>query len=234
MNIIKSIGVIGDSILKGVIFDEIVGKYRFLQDTAATLFAKTNKVDVKNYSRFGFTTNHALQKLPTILDGDKDTNIVLLELGGNDCDYRWDEVCANPDADHKPNVPYGTFKQNVKTIIEKILAAGKRPVVMTLPPIDADKYFDWIVADNQQRRENLLAFLGDKNYIYRTQERYANALQEIAAQYNLVTVKARESLLNVRKYSDYICKDGIHLNEQGQSLIKKVFDQTYREHAIIA
>lgn len=234
MNIIKSIGVIGDSILKGVIFDEIVGKYRFLQETAATLFAKTNKVVVKNYSRFGFTTNHALQKLPTILEGDTETNIVLLELGGNDCDYKWDEVCANPNADHQPNVPYVTFKQNVTAIIEKILAAGKRPVVMTLPPIDSDKYFDWIVADNKQRHDNLLSFLGDKNYIYRTQERYANALQEIAGQYDLVTVKARESLLNVRKYSDYICKDGIHLNEQGQALIKKVFDQTYKEHAIIA
>lgn len=233
MKIIESIGVIGDSILRGVVFDEIMGKYRFLKESAATLFAKTNKIEVKNHSRFGCTTDKALQTLPNILQSDSATNIVMLELGGNDCDYKWDEVCEDPKKAHIPNIPYNRFKENLKNIIEQILSSGKTPVVMTLPPIDADKYFDWIVAGDEKRTENLLSFLGDKNYIYRTQERYANALEQIAAKYNLITVKAREALLDVRKYSDYLCKDGIHLNEQGQGLIKGVFDQTYREHALV-
>ena len=231
--LIRSIGIIGDSIMKGVVFDEIIGKYKHLQDSAAALFAKTNNVEIKNHSKFGCTTDRALQNLSAILENDTDMNIVLLELGGNDCDYNWNAVCADPRRIHKPNVPYERFKRNLDAIVKKILHSGKQPLIMTLAPIDADKYFNWIAAGDEMRSKNLLEFLGDKNYIYRTQERYANALEQVAAKYNLVRVNVRDALLNIPKYSDYLCHDGIHLNERGQRFIKKQFDKVYKEYAIV-
>ena len=230
--LIKSIGIIGDSIMKGVVFDEIIGKYKHLQNSAAALFAKTNNVEIKNYSKFGCTTDRALQNLPGILENDANTNVVLLELGGNDCDYNWNEVCADPRRIHNPNVPYARFKRNLDAIVRKISDSGKQPLIMTLAPIDADRYFNWIAAGDETRAKNLLKFLGDKNYIYRTQELYANALEQVAAKYNLVRVNVREALLNIPKYSDYLCNDGIHLNERGQRFIKRQFDKIYKEYGL--
>ncbi len=227
-NIRKKIGIIGDSILKGVIFDELIGKYRFLKDSAANLFGSSNQVEINNQAAFGCTTAKAMEKLPRVLEDESD--IVLLELGGNDCDYNWDAVCEKPYAEHLPNTPYAEFKKNVREIIERVLNSGKRPVIMTLPPIDSDRYFNWIVGADHGRAARLMEFLGDKSRIYRHQELYASALENIAASYNLATVPVRETLLAIPKYSDYMCVDGIHLNERGQEKIKQICDQRYREY----
>ncbi|WP_424244324.1 lysophospholipase L1-like esterase [Elusimicrobium posterum] len=231
-NIIKNIGILGDSILRGVVFDEISGKYKFLKESAANLFSASNEVSVKNHSKFGCTTQKALQNLPSVLTKDSSADIILLELGGNDCDFNWEEVCKNPHLAHSPNVMFEDFKKNVSEIIEKILEAGKRPVVMTLPPIDADKYFNWITGSCKEKAERLMSYLGDKNLIYRHQELYATALEKIALKYNLYTVNVRETLLSIPKYSDYLCLDGIHLNEMGQKIIKQVCDATYKDYLL--
>lgn len=229
--IIKNIEILGDSLARGVIWCEIAGKYKLVKESAANMFGPSNEVSVKNYSKFGCTTEKALRLLPGILEkSGPEKGIVLLELGGNDCDFNWDEISQNPGAAHKPNVSFIDFKKNIAAIIEQILAAGKRPVIMTLPPIDSDKYFEWISKGCKERAANLMTFLGDKNLIYRHQELYAAALEKIALKYNLYIVPVRETLLKVHKYSDYLCLDGIHLNIQGQAIIKAVCDQTYREY----
>ena len=46
------------------------------------------------------------KKLPTILQQDKGSELMLLEYGGNDCDFDWHKVCENPELAHEPNVPF--------------------------------------------------------------------------------------------------------------------------------
>lgn len=231
MKILNNVGILGDSITRGVIWDELAGKYKLLKESAANLFGPDNNAVVKNYSKFGCTTKKALQLLPNILEKDKEKGIMLLGLGGNDCDFNWDAVIQNPLSAHEPNVPIEDFKENTAEIIKQLLSSGKRPVVMTLPPIDSDKYFDWITKGCARRAANLLTFLGDKNLIYRHQELYANALEKIALKYRLYIVPVREAFLKVHKYSDCLCVDGIHLNVKGQAAVKSVCDQTYRKYA---
>jgi len=232
MKIDNNVEILGDSIAKGVVWCEIAGKYKFLKESAANLFGQSNSVEVKNHSKFGCTTEKALRLLPGILEKSAG-GIVLLELGGNDCDFNWDGVCQNPQASHAPNVSLADFKKNLSVIIKQILEAGKRPVIMTLPPIDSDKYFDWITRGCKERADNLMAFLGDKNLIYRHQELYANTLKTIALQYKLHIVPVREALLKIHKYSDYLCLDGIHLNAKGHAVIKSVCDKTYQEYLLL-
>jgi lysophospholipase L1-like esterase len=214
--------------MRGVIFDEIAKKYKTLTESAANLFGLSNKVEIKNHSRFGQTSAHIMDRLPAMLEAESD--LVLIELGNNDCDKKWEEVIADPDTDHESIVPFETFKNNIRTIIENIRKAGKKPVVMTLHPIDGDRYFDFIAHGDQGRANNLIKFLGDKNLIYRTQERYAEALERIAVAAQVPTVPLRERLLSVHKYSDYMCSDGIHLNQRGQELVKQVCDERYLEY----
>jgi lysophospholipase L1-like esterase len=230
MKIIENISILGDSIARGVIFDEVLGKYKFLKESAANLFVKSNNITLKNHSKFGYTTQKVLQKLPDILSADNSADIVLLELGGNDCDYNWQEVCSEPLKPHKPNVAFADFKNNLCEIIEKIISSGKKPVAMTLPPIDAERYFNWITKGCSAKIASLLKFLGDKNLIYRHQELYATAFEKIAIKYNLYVVNVREAMLTIPKYSDYLCLDGIHLNTRGQELMKQVCDKAYKEY----
>lgn len=230
MNLTKAIGVMGDSILRGVVFDTSVGKYKMINESAANMFSTDNKVLVNNHSKFGYTTDKALEKLPTILQQDKGSELMLLEYGGNDCDFDWHKVCENPELAHEPNVPFEKFKQNITFIIEKLIGANKKPVIVTLPPIDSELYFDWIIRQNPGKENQLMKFLGEKNYIYRHQEMYATALEKIAAAFRLPVINIREKLLQIPKYSDYLCLDGIHLNENGQVFIKNIFNQRYNEY----
>jgi lysophospholipase L1-like esterase len=216
--------------MKGVVLDEIKKKYRFLKDSAADLFGASSKCKIQNYSRFGQTTSHVLEKMPAILDEKNDSEIMLIELGNNDCDKDWPAVIDNPGIPHESNVPFETFKANVKKIIGMIKGAGKQPVVMTLHPIDGDKYFDWITQGDAAKAGRLMQYVGDRNFIYRTQERYAAALEAIAHAMNLPIVPLREKLLGIRKYSDYMCSDGIHLNARGQAAIKECCDERYGEY----
>ncbi len=226
--ILNSISIFGDSILKGVVFDEIMGKYRQVKKSATEMFSSSKNVPVNNYSRFGNTSDRMLTKIDFLLENDK-SNVVLLELGGNDCDFNWDKIAENPKGHHIENVAYSKFKKNINTIIDKIIGAKKDPIIMTLPPIDSERYFNWVAKNDGERAKNIMSFLGDKTKIYRNQELYAGALERIGYDRGLHIINVRESLLSIPKYSDYLCLDGIHLNEKGQKLVKKVFDQKYKE-----
>jgi lysophospholipase L1-like esterase len=230
MDLIKKIEVLGDSILRGVIFDELSGKYRFIKESAANMFSISNNMVVNNHSKFGCTTEKALSKLSSILGNTLSGDFVLIELGGNDCDYNWPEVCRAPQKDHRPNVELTEFKNNICAIFDQIISACKRPVIMTLPPIDSERYFDFIVKGCREKARNLITFLGDKNRIYRNQEMYASAFEKIALRYNVFIINARERLLALPRYSDYLCLDGIHLNALGQGLVKEILDDTYSDY----
>lgn len=230
MKLIEQISILGDSISKGVILDEISRKYRILKESAADLFSRENNVVVKNYAKFGCTSERAMLITAGVLQDQHQSGIVLLELGGNDCDYNWDDVANDPRGSHRPNVMLDKFKENISNIIQVIKESGRKLAIVTLPPIDSDKYFNWVSQNDAARAEKILSFLGDKNYIYRHQELYANALEEVAADHNVFRIPVRAGFLSIAKYSDYICDDGIHLNERGQDVMKSVFNTTYNKY----
>lgn len=228
--IIEKISILGDSISKGVILDEISRKYKILKESAADLFSRENNVVVKNHAKFGCTSEKALEITRKILESETDSGIIMLELGGNDCDYNWDKVAEDPEFDHQPNVTLEKFKQNISKIIEIVKASGRDLAFMTLPPIDSEKYFNWITRGDKTRIENIQRFLGERNYIYRHQELYASALEEIATKNNIYKIPVRAGFLSIPRCGDYICDDGIHLNEMGQGVMKTIFNDTYNQY----
>lgn len=230
MKVIEKISILGDSISKGVVLDKISQKYKILQESAADLFSRENNVVVKNHAKFGCTSEKALGLIANIVKDENKSEIILLELGGNDCNYPWDEVAKNPELDHQPNVPLAKFKENIAKIIEIIRDSGRNLAFMTLPPIDSEKYFNWITHGDPERVKNIQQFLGERNYIYRHQELYASALEEIATKNNVFKIPVRAGFLSIPKCGDYICDDGIHLNENGQEVMKNIFSDTYIQY----
>ena len=89
---------------------------------------------------------------------------VVMEFGGNDCDFNWKEISENPDAEHKPNSEIKHFVMMYTELIKEIKDMGKMPVLLSLPPIDAKKYF--LKISNGLNAENILKWMnGNKQFL---------------------------------------------------------------------
>lgn len=234
MKIISKIGIWGDSILKGVIFDEVAGKYRSIKNCAVNLIKNNfSSIDIKNNSRFGCTAPKAEKNLEQFLENGYQADVVLLEFGGNDCDFNWAEVSAAPYADHKPNTPLSEYIKSMTNMINNLVKHKITPVLMNLPPISADRYFDWITAPENVNEDNVLYWLKEKQVIYRQQENYSHAIDFMAHKYHIPLIDVREPFLEIRDYGNYLCVDGIHLNEKGHKLMSQTIENFMNNKKIL-
>jgi len=227
-NMSTAISIWGDSIMRGVIFDPVKKRYTFLRDSAVELFSRRFSVPITNHSRFGCTATRAFSPLVKSLDPEGPSGLVLLEFGGNDCDYNWKEVSRDPLKKHESNTPIDKFEESMRGMIRAIRAAGSRPVTMSLPPIHAERYFEVISSLAEVVPSRIMEFLHDKQVIYRRQELYSSLVYRIAKEMDVPLVDVRTSFLERDRLGDYLCMDGIHPNEKGQALIQEEFANRYR------
>lgn len=216
----SSVLLFGDSLGKGIIFDEIQDRYRFLKDNFVRLFSENFDIAVKNFSSFGCTVTKGLKLLDRHIKELPSTEAVVLEFGGNDCDYNWAEVSRMPETDHAPKTPMDKFIQTYQSMIHKVRACGGIPILMNLPPIDAPRYFARVSAGLNP--DHILSWLGDVERIYRWHEYYSLAIHRIALLCDTPLIDVRSAFLERRNFKDLICEDGIHPNAKGHSLICEV------------
>ena len=107
--------VAGDSLAKGVTFDSERKRHILLPDAFVAQVTKLLKPAVENISRYGYLSSQVLQSLRERLGKkEKETpSIVVVEVGGNDCAYNWDEVALDPHAPHIPMTPLPQFEENL-------------------------------------------------------------------------------------------------------------------------
>jgi len=215
----KNITIWGDSILKGVILDEQDGRYKVMKNSSISSFAKITDYSIKNNAYFGMTSTKALNRIKASIENQppKKDDIVIIEFGGNDCDYNWREIANAPDSIHQPKTTISNFKNSLQNMIDIFKKKGVTPILMNLPPLEPERYFNWV--SKGLNKENLLRFLGDVAKIYRWQEVYSNATEWIARQNNCSLLNVRESFLISNNYSSQFCVDGIHPNEKGHEKI---------------
>ena len=104
-------------------------------------------------------------------------------------------------------------------MVKRLLKQGIRPVLMTLPPIDAERYFRYLVGD-KLNRDNILSWLGDVQQIYRYQEMYSLLVERIAREFSIRLIDLRSRCLAERNFfRDMLCEDGLHLTEEGQRFV---------------
>jgi len=220
--IIQRISVWGDSVTKSVVFDEVKGRYETLKISVAAQCAKIFNMDIDNNSRFGATVTKGHKSLTRALERGVECDAIILEYGGNDCDYNWNEVALDPDAPHVPNTPLDAFRQTYLHMIDAVRKKGIQPVLLSLPPLDADRYFKWITRTGISR-ENILRFLGDIGHIYRHQERYSNAVTNIAMEQKCSYIDVRGAFLAAPNLGAQMCLDGIHPNDRGYRTMREAF-----------
>ncbi len=223
--------VYGDSISKGIVYDDSVGRYVVLKDNFANIVGDRLKCVIYNMGRFGNNIVRGQRKIDVDVI-KKNPDIVLIEFGGNDCDLDWQAVAENPKVDHAPKTDLSVFENTLDNIIAYFRKLNIIPVLMTLPPLDSDRYFRWVCKNDLNAEKSVLTYLGDIKRIFSWQEQYSKKIEEAARKNNIEIIDVREAFLMQGDYSKYLCIDGIHPNKDGHMLIAdKILDyinQNYR------
>lgn len=219
-----SFSIFGDSILKGVRWDEQSNRYCIGDALDLDSIASAHGWHLDNRSRFGCTVEKGAALLRRYLTTTPHCDAVLLEYGGNDADFHWEQISRDPYSEHLPKTPLPLFADTLRALVRRLSSEGIRPFLMTLPPISSERYLNWITR-NGLSRENLLLWLGDANAIYRYQERYSDAILKIAAEEHCPCIDVRSAFLSRRVLLPYLCADGIHPNEQGQLLLHQTLQE---------
>ena len=218
--------IYGDSLMKGVIVDENY-KYKPVAGKLLSELEAATGVETVNRAHFGYTVDKGRAVLEKDLQKGLTCQYAILEFGGNDCDFDWSEVARAPESVHHPHTPIGQFLDAVTQMAKSLKDAGVKPVLMSLPPLDAQRYLNFIgrLGNNTA---NILHWLGDVNRIYRYQEMYSNQIAKLARKLSLPLIDVRTRFLERRDCGQLIARDGIHLTEAGYRLL---LDECRREMA---
>lgn len=217
----KKIAALGDSLTKGVILNERK-RYSLVERNFIDLVREMKDIEIMNYGKFGCTVTYGHNVLDRHADEITASEYTLLEYGGNDCDFDWNAVGIDPKAAHSPKTSLGSFIDFFNGLIDRIRQLGSKPVIISLPPILSDLYYEFICKDmDAERKRNVLEWLGgDVNAISRWHESYNQALFKIAEQTSVPIIDITSPFY---EYEDgipsLICADGIHPNADGHALI---------------
>ncbi len=209
--------VFGDSVARGVVFDSALGRYSFLKNGCFDLLRAKTGLNVSNFSKFGCTVKKGgaiVEKHTANISG---SDCTLLEYGGNDCDYNWKEISANPDGEHLPNTPPAEFESRYRALIASVREKGGRPVLLNLPPLEPERFFRWASRGNSA--ENILRWLGSVSRIFDWHESYSKLVEKIAAEEKAPLIDVRSAFLRRDGWEDCLCADGMHPNVDGHKLI---------------
>ena len=171
----KKLMIFGDSIIKGVTYNG--QSYHLCQDHDFDTIAAQG-VTVENYARMGATIDAGLKQIDRRLAPCAEDTTVLFCFGGNDCDYDWKAISADPDAEHLPHTPSERFIDGYCTAIRKARQAGARVAMTSLPPLEQSRYFSFITKGLSA--ENILRWLGDTDHLYRWQEYYNDMVTQLS------------------------------------------------------
>ncbi len=215
---VKSIVVWGDSLARGVVYDEARKRYAISSHSALRIVSEETGIAVENRSRMGMTTDVGLLRMREDIERGIKGDIAFLEFGGNDSDFDWRAISEAPDEEHLPKTTLQQYEKNMTEMVKLAERHCMTPVMTTLPPLISERYFDFFSRDGLNRG-NILRWLGDVNKIYRFHERYSLKAAEIAKRCNCHLVDLRAAFLEKWDPRPLFCADGIHPNDTGQELI---------------
>lgn len=210
--------VTGDSISRGVIYDEARRKYVVFQENYVSLLQHKLKAIVSNTARFGNTILKGMEKIKKDAV-ETSPDVVLIEYGGNDCDFHWEEIAVNPEGEHRPKTDFQEFEKRLKEMIEFLKSNRIIPVLTSLPPLHPERYLKWVSHNNPAVESSILKWLGSVTKIYWWQERYNSIIIKVARETGTRWIDIRGAFLHYPDFDRFLCADGIHPNEEGHRII---------------
>ena len=223
---------LGDSIIKGVLVQSEGerSRYSLAEKSIVECCAERLGGESLNLGKMGCTIEAGERILNRYLDKMSGAQYVLLEYGGNDSDYNWQEIAEAPEKEHFPRTRLEVFEQVYERVINKIKEMGAIPLVLSLPPMDAERYFAFFSQKWEDGfRANVMRWLaGSTNTIMSGHELYNLATMRIAQRTGVQWIDVTSGLLKGHNFRAYLCDDGIHPNERGQRMIAEAVLQSLR------
>lgn len=223
---------LGDSIIKGVLVQSEGerSRYSLAEKSIVECCAERLGGESLNLGKMGCTIEAGERILNRCLDKMSGAQYVLLEYGGNDSDYNWQEIAEAPDKEHFPRTRLEVFEQVYERVINKIKEMGAIPLVLSLPPMDAERYFAFFSQKWEEGfRANVMRWLGGStNTIMSGHELYNLATMRVAQRTGAQWIDVTSELLKDHNFRAYLCDDGIHPNERGQRMIAEAVLQSLR------
>lgn len=216
----------GDSIGKGVIYHEERHRY-CLAKRRCTVILEENGVNLDSHAQMGATIYAGYADF--CQTETERGAVAVIEFGGNDCDLDWEAVAAHPETFHDGKVPLEEFRALLDTFIRDARVRGLSPLLVTPPPLCAERYFAWVTRGRDAA--SVERYLVDVAHIYRWQERYAQAVREASWRNRCPMLDLRGTFLEERDFPSLMCLDGIHPNEAGQELMARAILSCLPEYA---
>ena len=222
---LSGIVVWGDSIGKGIVWSEEHLRYRLSPRGCVRRLAGLAGCPVKNLSVMGCTADECLKRFDpaqTVPGG-----VGVIELGGNDCNMPWEAISRDPEGEYLPCVPLERYTAAMRRLIFLLRRGGMVPAVAVPVPVVGHLYLSSL--SRFYDGKGILRYLGDAEQISRWQERWASAARTVALEENATLIDLRDAMLRNRRFETLYCRDGIHLNDEGQEYLLKYILDYYGE-----
>lgn len=208
--------IMGDSVAKGVIPQN--GRYTHVEKSCVSHMTETLLTPIHSFTRFGATVSYGEKHLDSLVDKYQ-PDLVVLEYGGNDSDFDWASIAADPKGLHLPHTPMQEFQAAYTRILEKLKKLNIKTLLTNLPPIDAQRYFSWFSKGDLAFQKRVLLWLGEVGRIFWWHERYSDAIYRLARKWQVPLVDLRGEFMAEEDYRTLLSADGIHPNQKGQDVM---------------
>jgi lysophospholipase L1-like esterase len=222
--------MLGDSVGAGIIKNKTTKRYESSEKSFAKICEKTLGIVVENCSRFGSSIFKGEVLISRFLDKIQEakSGYVLFIFGGNDCNYDWNEIAEKPYGKHLTETPIKNFRKKYTELIKKIKKMGKNPVLLSLPPIASNKFYNTITTG--KNAGNILRFLKGSPYSTGAWHMMYNLeIFKLGVKNKVPVIDITSPFLTRMNYENLFCDDGMHPNESGHKLIAKAIKGYIKE-----
>lgn len=223
----------GDSVTRGISY--IQGRLRIVKENYPTLLQrffnddKQEQVEVVNKGVFNDNSDLLVQRL------EKDVlsltpNYVLIEIGGNDCNFFWDQVAQRPEDEHEPIVEIKRYLQNIQILAERIKQEKAVPILLSLLPLDPKRYYEHLATMYQSSIAHWISRCGGIEHWHSL---YNRELKQFVQRMGTVMIDIRTMFKQKGDLQELLSDDGIHPSPIGYSVLSECIVQGLSELGIV-
>ena len=213
----KSVTVIGDSLLKGIIFNENKNVYNVLKDNCISLLKEEEKLNINDYSMCGLNVENLNKYFNLVLKQTND-QIIILEIGTDSFEQ---DLLTN---EFKPLYSVKKYKKVLKKIIRTSTKDAREIVLTTIPYISNQKFYEFNM--NKTFLTKQMDVLEINNYI----EKINNVIKQLSSKYNIFVIDLNKGInsFDTELYS----VDGKYLSVKGHKTLKDIFVESIKKSSI--
>lgn len=223
----KTIYIFGDSLLRAVMPDA-QGLYHSTGSIGFDELEKKYQVVIKNYAMPTFTVKQGWAWMQKNMEAAEITpDLVILEFGGNDCDYRWREL---RDSDIRPDnvhrTPIDEFAATYREMLDYLADKGIETAITICPQFPAEVYLNHLMQSGIPE-QLIKSYVKSPDALVQDYKEYKKVTLALAEERHLAVINMEKTFAFLPNLEDYYSADGLHPNEKGYRLIHDTFAQFF-------